>query len=300
MNSEEQKKLEILCNTIAWVIEGYFEQNFFKKLFNKFFYAHSGMASHIRDSILKISYFEPNRYTLEEARSELVRLLDYYRYYLATHVVSRRLRFLVQDAILITLNYSEKLIEVYQRYQVEQRVENIPTYIGALKLDEELNAYKKHYRASRSVFGFLTEKIDEIDLTIAAKAALINGKLVEFWGVEKLMTINLMRIKSELQRLARQHCFLNYLDKEHIESFASKITTILNYLKYPSVDFPLDALLQQSRYLLENIINAGGLDEQGRPQHYQHEVLIQSCYWVDEVFKAARGKVEFFQVAQEL
>lgn len=273
MNQQEIKKFENLCQLVIDSLEKYFPQSRIKKLWFKLKKNHAAIIKYLQKAVFSLSLDHLEQQEYQQALIRLLLELDQHRYFLATHTLSRHARYIIQDAMI--------QIFLHQAQNTE-------------KMNEELQKFIEHYRNRRGTFGRSIKDLQRIDIVLAARAAYIHGKLTEILSIEKIISVNLKRIKRELKFLLSAHIYKGYLNKERLEADISKIDNLLNLLKNPSEDFALEEILLQSRYLLEHIVSACGVETSGIALHHEHAILLNSCDWIDEVFQAVRGKLEIF------
>lgn len=214
----------------------------------------------------------------KNANKELLNTLDNIRFQATVHHQDNQTRSVIQNVILAYLFYDGDFAKKDKQ-----------AFLDDLAKAEAIEAYKNYYRKQRSIYGRFIERFSDEEITLAAKGGIINGKLVENMGLKKSIAHGLQYIRNELVKLQKQK-EAGFLKHEAINNYIEK----LDYLLNPANEIYHDdkALLQNARYLLEDIINAAGIEENATAKYIIHQPLISSCYWVDEMFKVAKGQIE--------
>ena len=288
MNDIELRKFEIICTTAQLFITSYYKERWLPTGLFHLWHKRGRQAALIDQAIqrLKVSV-NPNN-NLKEVLNELIHLLVKNYYFLFTHTMSKRLREKVQDAILSFLTFDETDIAIYE--DLIKQKSNVAVYLDHFQKKQELQTYENYFANKHAIYGVPAYQLGKNELTQMAKAGLINGKLLERFGVIKITIGGLNFIKKELQELIDNKIEAGFLTIESAKSYCHKIALLFAECEATQIDET--SLLQNSRYLLENVINAAGVLPLGPAQHREHAVLITACYWVDEFLQQAQVEVE--------
>jgi len=234
---------------------------------------------------------------LETREDALITLLDSERYMLSVHTHSHALRLTVQDALLEVLFFEPAHIRQYQKKVLEAG--DVAGFLYFLDRTEAIEKYKQYYKKQHAIHGRYIHRFSDAEILLAAKGSMINGQLIERYGIKKMISHGLGYIRRELKSLMLMQSKTSpsvpsvktsYLVNEAIHGYLEK----LDFLLHPANEIQQDevALIQNARYLLEDIINAVGVDESAKARHFSHQALVTACYWVDDIFKVARGRVD--------
>lgn len=240
------------------------------------------------DAIKLIEKELPSETNLSILEERLIKLLDQERYLSAVHLKDEKRLNRIQDAMVTALFFSQEDIKMYDKLiLIEQEPEK---FIEYLNRRPEIATYEEYLKKQQSVFGRFIQNFTEEEISNAAKAQMINGKLLDDFELEKFLTHGFYYVKQELKALSIHKIEKGFLNQERIDSYLEKIS----FLLHPANELQQNTaeLIKQARYLLEDIINTAGLKEHGVPNYPEHEALINGCYWVDEMFKTAVGENE--------
>lgn len=219
---------------------------------------------------------------------KLITLLDQERYLAAIHVWDMKLLNRIQDVMVAVLFFSQEDIQKYDEFVLIEQ--DSKKFIEYLKKPTELTIYSQYLKKQQSVYGRFIKNFSEAEINSAAKAQMINGKLLDYFELPKFLKHGFQFIKQELKALSIHDIEEGYLNKERIDSYIDKISLLL----HPANEVRQDdrELVKRARYILEDIINTAGVKEHAVPNYPEHSLLINGCYWVDEMFKTAAAQVE--------
>lgn len=288
MNDIQQRTFEIICTTTQLFITSYDKDRWQPNWLFHLWHKRARQVAMIDKAIQMLKESANPNDKLKHVLNELIQILVDNYYYLFTHTESKRLREKVQDAILMSLTFTENDIAIYEEFNQKK---NLADYLQHFQKKQELQNYRNYFADKHAIYGVPAYQLSETELTQIAKAGLINGKLVERFGVIKITAGSLHIVKKELQELIDKKIEAGFLTLESAKSYSHKIDLLLAECADPQVDET--SLLQNSRYVLENIINAAGILPLGPAKYREHAVLITACYWVDEFLQQAQAEVEF-------
>lgn len=291
---QQKQDLAILCDILQLIIDSYQHHTYLPDWLYQHWHPHQKRSNQLKQKIeaIKNSVLEvetvSKKQPIAQIEDKLIKLLDEQRYWMSVYTSSQRLHTKIQDALLETLFFKHTHIEKYKQLVLAEK--NIPAFLAFIDRTEEINTYKKYYKQHHAIHGRYMSRLNEEEISSAAKASMISGKLVERYGIKKNIAYGLHYIRNELTDLRKRDIEENYLTTPAITGYLEK----LDFLLHPANEIQQDeaALIQNARYLLEDIINAAGVDEQGKAQHSTHQILVNACYWVEDMFKVARGRVD--------
>jgi hypothetical protein len=283
---QQEKSLTLLCDILSTILLSYQATSWMPQwLFRRW---HKRMHQ-VRYLVAKIHAIkaEITADSYKEIENDLIKTLDRERFFFATHTQSHRLREKIQDAMLEVLFFQPDHVDAYKKFVLTEK--NVEKFLKYLDQSESINAYKKHYRRQRAIYGRFIENFSEEEITLAAKGGMINGKLLQRYGVYELIAHGLHYIRNELKSIEKQKITAGYLSPQAIEGYVEK----LDFLLHPANAIVEDeaALVQNARYLLEDIVNSAGVETNAKARNKIHQDLINACYWVDEMFLVAKGKL---------
>jgi hypothetical protein len=287
MNRAQEEEFVALCDTIAIIIDNYQVRGRSPAWLWRFWEPRGPQIRYIQRTIASLKASITPDADFNDLRDELIRQLDSHRYYLAVRAASKQLRFIMQDTLIAALCFTPADVALYNRLLAKQVA--LKDYVAHFQRPEELLRYYDYFSKRHAVFGIAPALLGEQGLMLSAKAGLVDGKLVEHFGIRKMIALNMQRLNHELADLLEDKIERGFLTQEKIEGYMHKIHLVLDNCESATSEFNDETLVQHARYLLESIINTAGLTVLGTAQYPEHAVLITACYWIDEVFLQARG-----------
>lgn len=288
MDSIQQREFEVMCNTAQLFLTSYYRRRFMPLWLFQMWHPRGKQVSHINKTIQTLKLSAKANSNFMQLSGDLIRTLVNHYYFLCVHTVSQRLREKVQDALLATLNFTEKDVAVY--HDLIEKKNDLDAYLNYFQHSQQLQAYRDYFAKKHAVFGVDASQLSERELMMAAKSGLINGKILHRFNFKQFLIRCLIRVKNELQTLINDRIEIGFLNFESIKSYMHKIDLVLQKCQDPEIDD--NEILKDSRSILENIINTAGVLPLGPARHPEHAVLIASCYWVDEFLQQARAHLE--------
>lgn len=286
---QEKQDFKILCYAVLLVIEESRKASYLPEWLYSFWQTEASNIDCLKEEILNIvNQLENHPEEIDELKIKLIERLDLERYDVTVHLQDEVLRGRIQDAMVAALFFSQADVEKYNEYVVaEQEPEKFITY---LYQNEELVSYKEYLKEQQSIYGRFAKNFTDVEITLAAKGYMINGKLFEHYGLDKFLKHGFYYVKKELKALQINKISKGYLNEERINSYVEKIS----FLLHPANELHEDKenLVKNARNLLEDIINTAGLKKAGVCLYEEHEAIIHGCYWVDEMFKTASASLE--------
>jgi len=288
MQNNKQQNFLSLCDISLFIIKSYEHHPLWPDWIYQLFRKRLKQENILYNKISSLKSSVTDHSNIPELTQKLILLLDEFRYFIATHTTSTRLRNKIQDALLTVLTSSQELLARYQNLVVEQHKDD--EFLKSLEQRSELQVYKTYYKKQRSVFGRYIERFSDEEITTAAKACMINGKLAQMRGLTKNIEIGFRYVRNELKNLEKKHLERGFLSLQAMAGYLEK----MNFLLHPANEIQRDdaAFLQNARYILEDIINACGVRDNAQAAHHEHQTLVNSCYWVDELFQASKSSLD--------
>jgi hypothetical protein len=285
----EKKSLMILFSTIQWILDSYFPHHIPYWLFS-LWHPRSQQISTIKKTLKRKLQ---NREHLEEESfikkvDDFILILDAHRYYLSVHTQSKLLREKVQEAMIVCLSFSERERKLY--HDMVEKKGDISLYLKSLIQSAEIVRYRDYYRTQHSIYGRNINRFTDEEILLAARGGLINGKLLDRFGMCWVIRHNLFYIRKELESILKRKNKKGFLTEAVMEGYFIKMDGLIDSCNRGTMD--LMATLQNTRYLLEAIVNGAGTLPGGEAQISQYQGLIDACYWVDECLVEAKGALE--------
>lgn len=290
MTPDEQKHLRILTQTIRMILDTYEQSGMMPNWLFRWLHPRGQQVKLLEQSLLSLAKSTTHTTTFTEVQNELIFILDNKRYFYSVHTISHRLRSLVQEAMLASLIFTKDDVKLYQE-KIEQQ-QDIMGYLQHFQNQQTLQQYRDYFAKRHSVYGIDAAEISADELTMYARGALINGMLIDRFGLHQVLQNNMKRVKIELQSLIRKRIEKGYLTLTKTESYIDKINLLLEYIAANKSEFDEAALVQQARYIVENVTSTAGVKQLGPALYLEHAKLITACYWVDEILLQARAKVD--------
>lgn len=288
MQEKQKQTFSILCETVLIILKSYQHQGHLPDWVLHFFHPRLKEVSSIKNKITAIKNLDESHKKLKVLEDDLIKSLDKDRYFISVHTKSKRLRNKIQDAMVAVLFLSKEDEQAYKKYVIDDK--NVDAYLNYLEQDEALEVYKAHYKTQRAIYGRFIGRLSDEEIVLAAKGGMINGKLTDRFDVKWMIAHGLHYIRTELLELKKEKIEEGFLRSEAIVGYLEK----LDFLLHPANELQNDegALVQNARYLLEDIMNAAGVQKNAIPRHKSHHALIKGCYWVDEMFKVVKGQFD--------
>lgn len=285
MALSQLKNFTIVCDVVNLLVSSPTEKSYIPQWFFRLWQGENNQDSQVRQQIEQLKAQAEKGEDLNRLSQQLIKYLDRQRYLATIHLQNAEFRSQVQDALLAILLFTPRDVERYQQLVlVEQHPE---AFIDYLAKSEELQQYKTYFLKKHAIHGRFIESLSDDEITLAAKGGLINSHLFHRWGTRQLMTHALLFIKRELSLLLGHEQQQGFLTQETIIGYMEK----LDFLLHPANELQKEeaALVNNARYILEDIINAAGIDNQGQIKYSSHESLVKGCYWVDEMLLVAKA-----------
>lgn len=290
MTPEEQKQLRTLTQTVHMILDTYGQSGMMPEWLFRWLHPRGQQVKLLKQSLLGLAKSISHTTSFIDVQNELIHLLDNKRYFYSVHTVSHRLRTLVQEAMLACIIFTHEDVKLYHE-MIEQQ-QDISGYLGHFKNQKALQEYRDYFANRHSIYGVDASEISADELTMYARGALINGMLIQRFGLRQVLQTNMKRIKIELQTLIRKRIEKGYLTLTKTESYIDKINLLLHHIKTDNTEFNEASLVQQARYIVENITSTAGVKQLGPALYLEHAKLITACYWVDETLMQARARVD--------
>lgn len=289
MDKTALKKFEAISETARLIIHSYYQQSFVPWRLFRYWHPRGKQAAHLEHAIQSIQNSANPKVPYDFLLNELIHLLFNHYYFFYVHTTSHRLRDKTQDALFTTLIFSDEDLTVYQEMIVKKQ--DVSEYLEYFEKKPVLKNFQQHFAKRRAIYGVDPDLLTSEELAVATKNAVINGKLLDRFGVLSLVKKCLLKIKQELQLLLNKKIEVGYLDKDKIISYEEKLQMLIDSKTKDDEDQEL--LLQQASYILENIINTAGVLPLGPAKYKEHAVLITACYLVNEILIQARGLQQY-------
>lgn len=286
---QKKQNYKILLKVILLVLEESKKSDYLPEWLYNFWHTDSSNISGLKEDIQSLFVeLEKTDNRIEDFEIKLIERLDLERYVAAVHLADEDMRSRIQDAMFAALFFSTTDIDKYHEYVLAEQ--KPLKFIHHINRKEEFEIYKSYLLQHQSVYGRFIKNFTEEEIDLAAKGHMINGKLLEHYGLEKFLKHGFAYIKKELKALQINKIEQGYLNAERINSYMEKIA----FLLHPANELHQnpEALVKNARYILEDIINTAGLKAAGIPIYSEHKTIILGCYWVDEMFKVASASVQ--------
>lgn len=273
----DEKEFQYLKEIIELILDTYSQHPYIPMRLYQFWHPRVKQVNAIKNQVQQMG-----------EREELIDMLDQQRYFMAVHTNSRRLRGKVQDALLEIFLFEADHIKKYE--ELVKKEKKVDAFLQFIEQDEEINRYKAYFKKQRAVYGRFIERLSDEEITLAAKGGIINGLLIERWGVKKTLQYGFHYIRQELTELKKNKVEAGFLDLKVIEGYLEK----MDFLLHPANEIYHDnaALVQNSRYLLDDLLNSAVVMEDAKAHYPEHQFLINACYWLDELFLVVKSKVD--------
>ena len=164
------------------------------------------------------------------------------------------------------------------------------SYFSHFENSQKLQSYKDYFANKHAIYGMPAGKLGDTEIILAAKEGMVNGELIDHFGIRNFIERGLIHVKHELEALQREKVEKGFLTLASIGGYIHKLDLLIAECHDSHAN--LDDVLQNSRYVLEAIINTAGVNPLGPAKFPEHAVLITCCYWVDEFFQQAKVALE--------
>jgi hypothetical protein len=304
MEAYQTEQLKILIESLILIVRyklrfKLMKQRFWEKI--REFKSRNLKSSELHEIYQSLSEFQQSIDEVsayQEQFYNLINMLDGYRYYYSVQSNNAYLLEKILNAMIAALFFNEAHVAAYKSLVLEERA--IPLYLQELLQGELFAIYEQYYKKQHSILGRRIERLKISDIELVAKQGMINGKLFELLGEKGLITHGLTYIQKELQAILNKNHFVGFLTKEHLDGYLDKIQLLISHYHPPSFLSPPippmqpaeETLVQNARYLLENITYACGVTSEDQARYPEHQNLIKACFWVDEMFKGIKGELE--------
>ncbi len=284
----EHQNFHIICKAISLILRETRRPKYLPKWLYNYWQPEANAVFQLKDTIKEIEENIDQSDGLSQQKIKLIKVLDQERYFARVHLNDNKLFGLIQDAMVLVLFFSKE--DVYQYNEFVLAKHTPEKFIEYLNTKEAIGMYKEYLKKQQAFYGRFIQNFTDEEITIAAKTQMINGKLLDILHLEEFLKYGFHYVIQELKALSMNHIEKGFLNQERINSYTNKISLIM----HPANELQLDpaALIKNSRYILEDIINAAGVTA-GVANHPEHQAIINGCYWIDEMFKSAAGGEEF-------
>ncbi|MGE3920867.1 MAG: hypothetical protein AB7F64_08030 [Gammaproteobacteria bacterium] len=289
MTNEEQQQFSIMCDTAILFINQYVKPDWMPHWIFKMFHKRDKQVVMLDKAIDALKQSNLTSRSLDEKVNELIYLLFNHYYHLFVRTISHRLRGDVQDALLACLNFSANDVKRY--HDMVEEKQDSSAYLAYFKKHHDLEEYRKYFAEKHAVYGISSKYLSKSELDMAAKMGVIQGKLVKRFGMRPMISRTLKLVKNELSDLLNKKVEKGYLNVESIKSYIHKIDLLLANCE-DQVNVDDSTILQQARYIIENIVNTAGILPLGPAKYHEHAILIASCYWIDEFLQQLHAEIE--------